>query len=275
MVADGLLLDYETADRHSVVVQVTDAGGLGATASFSIAVQFDDSGNDWANSVGLADDVIDSGPGDDQMEGGDGNDILNGGRRRRFSQRRHRRRSQVSGSAGADMLFGDDGDDWLIGGDSGTVCMAVWVATAWMVARRRQPDRRTRRRRPEQRRGADSLFGSLGNDVLRGGAGNDTLSGGAGADRFVFDALGAGVDVIRDFGTGDVLAVGNLLERFRPRAGADFVRLSVTGTNTTVQLDVDGAANGSAYQDLAVLTGVTGTTLASLVNAGQVDFLIA
>ncbi len=44
MVADGSLLDYETADQHSVVVQVTDAHGLSATATFSIAVQFDNSG---------------------------------------------------------------------------------------------------------------------------------------------------------------------------------------------------------------------------------------
>ena len=66
-----------------------------------------------------------------------------------------------------------------------------------------------------------------------------------------------------------------MLSGFAAGQEADFVRLSVTGANTTVQLDVDGAANGSAYQDLVVLTGVTGTTLASLVNAGQVDFLIA
>ena len=45
-VADGALLDFETADQHSVVVQVTDVGGLSATATFAIAVQFDNSGDD-------------------------------------------------------------------------------------------------------------------------------------------------------------------------------------------------------------------------------------
>ena len=35
-VADGSLLDYETADQHSVVVEVTDAGGLSDTETFSI-----------------------------------------------------------------------------------------------------------------------------------------------------------------------------------------------------------------------------------------------
>jgi hypothetical protein len=39
-----------------------------------------------------------------------------------------------------------------------------------------------------------------------------------------------------------------------------------------VQVDADGAANGSAYQTLAVLNGVTGTTLTQLVDAGKIDF---
>jgi hypothetical protein len=47
------------------------------------------------------------------------------------------------------------------------------------------------------------------------------------------------------------------------------------GLNTTVQVDADGAANGSEYTSVAVLEGVTGTTLSALVNAGQIDFLIA
>ena len=66
-----------------------------------------------------------------------------------------------------------------------------------------------------------------------------------------------------------------MLSGFAPGQQADFVRLLNNGPNTTVQLDVDGAANGSAYQDLVVLTGVTGTTVTALVNAGQVDLLIA
>ena len=274
MVADGSLLDFETADQHSIVVQVTDAHGLSATATFAIAVQFDNSGNDTLTGS-AADDVMDGGPGDDQMEGGDGNDVLNGGEGADFLSG-GTGADQVSGSAGADMLFGDDGNDWLIGGDGadglhgglGNDRMDGGAGDDSLMGNSGDDVL-------NGDAGADSLFGSLGNDVLRGGAGNDTLSGGAGADRFVFDALGAGVDVITDFGTGDVLAVGNLLSGSAPGQEADFVRLSVAGTNTTVQLDVDGAANGSAYQDLVVLTGVTGTTLASLVNAGQVDFLIA
>jgi Ca2+-binding RTX toxin-like protein len=123
--------------------------------------------------------------------------------------------------------------------------------------------------------GDDSLFGHSGDDVLDGGAGNDTLSGDGGADRFVFDAIGGGIDASTDFDSGDVLDIGNMLTGFSAGQEASFVRLVDDGTNTTVQVDADGAANGSEYASIAVLEEVTGTTLSVLVNAGQIDFLIA
>jgi GH24 family phage-related lysozyme (muramidase) len=52
--------------------------------------------------------------------------------------------------------------------------------------------------------GSDNLQGLSGNDYLVGGTGNDTLTGGAGNDRFEF-AGAIGVDVITDFGAGDVI----------------------------------------------------------------------
>ena len=36
-------------------------------------------------------------------------------------------------------------------------------------------------------------------------------------------------------------------------------------------MDVDGAANGSVFDPVAVLNGVTGTSLTDLVNARQID----
>jgi Ca2+-binding RTX toxin-like protein len=274
MVADGSLLDFETADQHSVVVQVTDAHGLGATATFSIAVQFDNTGDDTL-SGSAADDVIDGGPGDDQVDGGDGNDVLNGGDGADFLSG-GTGADQVSGGAGNDMLFGDEGDDWLIGGD-GTDGLHGGLDNDRMDGGAGNDNLMGNSGNDVLNgdEGDDALFGSLGNDVLHGGAGSDSLTGGSGADRFVFDALGQGVDVISDFGTGDVLAIGNLLSGFAAGQETDFIRLQNNGANTTVQVDFDGAANGSAYESFAILTGVTGTTLAALVNAGQVDFLIA
>ena len=100
-----------------------------------------------------------------------------------------------------------------------------------------------------------------------------SMSSGSGADRFAFDSIDGSVDVITDFGTGDMLALGNMLTGFSVGQEADFVNLVDNGTSTTVQVDADGAANGSAYTSIAVLNGVT--TLDALVSAGQIDFWLS
>lgn len=237
-VADGSLLDYDMADQHSVIVQVTDEGGLSDTETFSIAVQFDNSGDDALTGDG-GDNVLDGGPGNDQIYGQDGNDHLIGG-------------------SGNDTLVGGDGDDVLEGGD-GDDMLNGWTGSDQLSGGA----------------GFDRLFGGADDDRLEGGAGNDVLSGGSGADRFVFDSLDGSVDVITDFGTGDVLAIGNMLTGYSAGQEADFVKLVDNGTSTTVQVDADGAANGSSYQTVAVLNGFTGTTLDALVSAGQIDFWLS
>jgi Ca2+-binding RTX toxin-like protein len=50
----------------------------------------------------------------------------------------------------------------------------------------------------------DQLSGLGGSDTLNGGTGNDSLTGGEGADVSVFARAG-GMDLIRDFGAGDVI----------------------------------------------------------------------
>ena len=273
-VADGSLLDYETAEQHSVVVQVTDAGGLSDTETFSVTVQFDNSGDDALTGDG-GDNVIDGGPGNDQiygqdgndhliggsgndtLVGGDGDDVLDGGDGDDMLNG-WTGSDQLSGDAGHDRLFGYYGDDWLSGGD-GNDQLFGGVDHDHLDGGAHD----------------DRLSGDAGDDVLKGGAGNDTLSGGSGADRFVFDGVDQGVDVITDFGDGDVLAIGDTLTGFSAGQEAEFVNLVDNGTSTTVQVDADGATNGSAFTSIAVLNGVTGTTVSALVNAGQIDFLIA
>ena len=51
--------------------------------------------------------------------------------------------------------------------------------------------------------GNDTLNGGGGNDTLVGGLGNDNLTGSSGADRFVFNALGEGADIITDFSAAE------------------------------------------------------------------------
>jgi large repetitive protein len=107
--------------------------------------------------------------------------------------------------------------------------------------------------------------------VLRGGAGNDTMSGGSGADRFVFDGPGQGLDRITDFGSGDELALGGMLEGFAPGQEADFVELVTVGNDTTVWVDVDGSAGPAEAEAVVVLSGVGGVTLEGMLAAGQID----
>jgi Ca2+-binding RTX toxin-like protein len=174
------------------------------------------------------------------------------------------------------MLFGDEGNDWLIGGD-GADHLHGGVDNDRMDGGA-DDDQLFGNSGDDVLNGDggnDTIFGSVGNDLIRGGGGADTLSGGMGADRFVFDRIDEGVDVITDFGSGDRLTIGNMLTGFSAGQESGFVRLVDDGTRTTVQVDADGAANGSEYVSIAVLNGVTGTTLGALLNAGQIDFLIA
>jgi Ca2+-binding RTX toxin-like protein len=269
-VADGSLVDYETADQHSITVAVTDSGGLTDTATYAIAVQADNGGDDALTGDG-GDNLIDGGPGNDQIYGQDGNDHLIGG-------------------AGNDTLMGGDGDDVLDGGD-GDDMLNGWTGADQMSGGAgldrlfgyNGNDTLSGGDGSDQLFGGadhdhldggaddDRLSGEAGDDVLKGGTGNDTLSGGTGADRFVFDAPGQGLDVITDFDIGDVLAIGDMLVGFAAGQEADFVELVDDGVNTTVRVDVDGAAGGSGFEEIAVLNGVTDTTLTAMVAAGQID----
>jgi VCBS repeat-containing protein len=269
-VADGTLLDYESAAQHSITVAVTDAGGLSDSATYVIELQQDYSGdNELFGGAGA--DVIDGGPGndsvfgeagndhllgssgEDSLHGGGGNDLLEGGDDNDF----------LFGDGEDDQLFGGMGDDQLFGGmgndllDGSAGSDELFGGSGDDVMSGGE--------------GNDSLFASLGNDVLAGSAGDDVLSGGEGGDRFVFTSPD-GVDEILDFETGDVLAIGELLVGFAEGDEAAFVRLVDDGANntTTVQVNADGV--GEDYQSIAVLDEVSGIELADLVSAGQIDF---
>ncbi len=110
-VADGDLIDHESANRHDISVRVTDADGEQSVQDIVIDVADDYSNGATANSEKVAgtsgddelsglggNDVLYGGAGDDDLSGGTGNDIL-------------------WGEAGDDTLYGGSGDDTLNGGD--------------------------------------------------------------------------------------------------------------------------------------------------------------
>jgi Ca2+-binding RTX toxin-like protein len=116
--------------------------------------------HDWNSSTS---DVVFGGAGQDQIYSYGGNDSLNG----------DAGQDTVVGGGGADTLLGSGGLDSVLGGNGADF---LYGGT-----------------------GADSLFGGLGDDAITGGAQIDALTGGNGNDRFIFNLLAHGGDVIADF----------------------------------------------------------------------------
>lgn len=153
--------------------------------------------------------------GDDRLYGGAGNDTLYGAEGNDFLQ----------GDAGADRMQGDAGNDtyyvdnagdqvieFALSGQGGrdTVYSLIDYTLGSNVEDLSLVGyavNGTGNALDNVIRGtglANTLRGNEGADTIVGGAGNDTLYGGAGSDRFVV-ADGFGKDVIRDFGSGDLI----------------------------------------------------------------------
>jgi len=116
------------------------------------------------------------------------------------------------------------------------------------------------------------LSGTAGNDTLTGGLGNDTITGGAGADNYVLrnSALDTSVDTITDFiagGGGDRLSIPTFqLTNYTlgNPFGTGHARLTQSGTDTLLELDLDGNAGPGTFQTIAILNNVDKTAL--LIN---------
>ncbi len=156
----------------------------------------------------------------------------------------------MHGYGGDDQLYGDAGKDTLYGGLDNDILHG----------------------------GADkdTLYGEDGDDILFGGTGADTLYGGAGADAFWFDAndKGTGVDVIKDFSLldGDTINISDVLEQYDPNTDAlsGFVRLTESGADTLLQVDMTGPGVPGGFATIVKLEGVTGLDLDTLVGNGTI-----
>jgi Ca2+-binding RTX toxin-like protein len=118
--------------------------------------------------------------------------------------------------------------------------------------------------------------------VIIGGAGADQLTGGAGSDTFKYRSGDASaVDTITDFNSaatvsgGDVLDISDLLIGAPTLTGANvgqYLDIRDSGSNSIISIDRDGAGSQYGFQDFAVLSGVTGLNLSTLLTNGNIDW---
>jgi hypothetical protein len=130
--------------------------------------------------------------------------------------------------------------------------------------------------------GNDILNGGAGNDTLIGGAGRDVLTGGAGNDRFVFTDLSdskptrEGMDLIKDFGTGDIIDLSGIDANSSLGGNQSFKFIGSQGfTKQAGELNVvkedgntfvQGDANGDGAADFQIaLLGQPSLTASSFV----------
>jgi Ca2+-binding RTX toxin-like protein len=221
--------------------------------------------------------------GDDSLDGGSGADCLFGGADA----------DTLDGGTGKDAMAGNTGDDvYLVdsakdkvnevaGEGVDTVVSAVSyklpnaVENLTLVGAAVSGTGNDAANLIRGNAGNNALSGQGGDDTLVGGVGADTATGGAGADRFAFEAPGEGVDRIADFSVaaGDVLDFGVMLVGYVDGVSdpALFVQLAVSEGNTVVRVDADGGGNG--FQDICVLQGVAGLTVAGLLSSGNLDLV--
>ena len=121
--------------------------------------------------------------------------------------------------------------------------------------------------------GNDMLYGEAGDDILVVGEGFDQIFGGVGSDQIVFDVMDGLADKIFGLETGvggDVINITDILQGYDPLTDvlSDFVQLVQNGSDTELQVDVDGAGVAS-FAVLAVIDGGTNDTLADLIANGN------
>ncbi|MGL4634415.1 MAG: cadherin domain-containing protein, partial [Beijerinckiaceae bacterium] len=299
-VANGSLLDFESATSHSVTVRVMDQGGLTFDKVLTISVQ-NASGN-FAGTAGVdsysgtnEEDVINGLAGNDVLSGGLGNDIINGGDDADILYGEAGNDvidggtadDQLIGGAGADTLTGSAGDDYIrYDTDTTGVNINLNTSTATgVVGSEANGDMISGFEHVFGGAGGDTITGSSidniifgqdgldiidggdGNDFIFGGAGADTLTGGSGNDWLNYQDGSVGVVVNLDtnaasggFAQGDVISG---FESLLGSAGTDAL------TGTTGANELRGFYGSDTISGLDGNDTIYGDSLASHVADGN------
>ncbi|MCK1706009.1 VCBS repeat-containing protein [Bradyrhizobium sp. 146] len=172
---------------------------------------------------------------------------------------------ELNGDEGNDQLSGSDGIDHRYFGGAGNDTLTGASGNEFLSGDA----------------GNDQISGGGGNDTISGGAGADTLTGGSGFDKFVFDGLATGdalvalplIDRVTDYtiSEGDQIdlsgLVGTAYSQGNGETVASLVRVAEDASNgfALLQIDSDGAANGSAFLTIARLDGLHPSDTLSVV----------
>lgn len=235
-VANGAVLDFETAPVQQIVVRATDAGGLFVETGYTIALTdlpepksytgdnganfFTAGTNDLWTINGLGgNDALSGNASSDTIFGGAGNDAINGG-------------------GGADLLVGGIGNDSYVidnvgdritenageGTDSVTASASytmdanvenlMLLGNADLTATGNDM--------------TNTINGNLGNNVIDGGLGKDFLLGGEGNDTLIG---GIGNDSLQGGDGNDVLIGGAGIDELIGGAGGDVFSFDVLGVS--------------------------------------------
>ena len=276
-VANGSLLDYETAPTQTIVTRVTDSTGLYVDTSFTIALNNLPEPKTWTGDNGVniftapTNDLwtINGLNGNDQLTGNASSDTIYGGSGN----------DVIDGAGGADVMYGGTGNDTFyvdnpgdqvienFGEGSDLVYTSIDYTMTENVENLTQLG--TADLSATGNTFANTIAGNSGNNVLHGGQGGDLLQGNDGNDILYGEDQS---DFLQGGNGNDTLIGGSGNDQLTGGAGADrFVFNSlVPGEFDTVK-DFTAADGDQFVFSKAVFTAFASTPLGTLPTSAFVN----
>ena len=223
-------------------------------------------GGDDVIEAGDGNDIVDGGDGDDDLHGSYGDDTLDGANHN----------DDIYGGAGNDILRGGAGDDYLFdiqGANSFEGGSGNDHIEGGALARVMDGGDGNDILIADDSSINATIFGGSGNDLITVTANGAMVTGGSGTDTFTASIFRS--YTITDFQvgtTGDRLNIAGLLSQLAGFAGGNpfgtgHLRLVQSGSDTFVQADIDGTANGASWGTFLTLKNVSASAMTA-INIG-------